>query len=130
MLSEAKKSLDKNKNVVCIGSFYSKKLRRVFYDFAMTQDIKFYIVKVVLPENILKKRIIKRQIKINKEKLFATWDIYKKEKDLWQPIEAKYTTIDSSKNIDKQVNKFLKQIYASGKLIPDRTEGAMLTKVN
>jgi hypothetical protein len=110
MLFETKNHLNKNKNVVCTGSFYSKKLREIFYDFLISQNIEFYIVNVVCPENILKKRIAKRQIRAKKEEIIATWDIYKKEKSLWQPIEEKHVIIDSSKDINEQVDKFLKQI--------------------
>lgn len=110
MLSEVKKFLNKNKNVVCTGSFYSKKLRKIFYDFLIPRGIKFYIVNVVCPEGMLKERIIKREIALKEEKVIATWNIYKKEKSLHQPIEEKHTIIDSSKDINEQINEFLKQI--------------------
>lgn len=40
----------------------------------------------------------------------ARFGIYKDIKKLWEPLKEKHTTIDSSKNVDEQINKFLKSI--------------------
>ena len=63
---------------------------------------------VLIPkDDIVKKRMAER---FKREGCTARFGIYKDIKKIWEPIEEEHIIIDSNKNVDRQINNFLKQI--------------------
>lgn len=107
LFNEVKKYIKSGKGVVLEGTFYSKIFRDALCNLVISCKVKSYIVEIICPENIVKERITKR---FEKEGGYARFGIYKNMKKIWEPIGEEHITIDSNKNVDEQIDKFLKQI--------------------
>lgn len=107
MCIEVEKLLKENKDVIVEATFYTKELRGMVYKLAKFLKAKLYIVEVVCPDKIVKKRIVKRFRETGHP---ARIGIYEGIKNIWEPIEEEHFVIDTGKDIDEQVDKFLKQI--------------------
>ena len=100
MFSKAKYLLKENRNVVLDATFVMRKYREQAEKISKNTEIK--LVEVVCPEKIVKERIEKRTGDASK----AKFEHYLKYKEFFDPITEDHITIDTSKNIDKQLKNF------------------------
>jgi predicted kinase len=104
----AEKFLRSAKNVVLDGTFYKKELRERVRKIAEKMNSDFHLVEVKCEEKILKGRMGKR--KKEKTPSDADFGVYMKIKKEFEPISEKHFVIDTGKEWEKQVERFLKII--------------------
>jgi hypothetical protein len=104
MCIEVEKLLKLNKDVVVEATFATKSLREIILNLASRLDVKYYIVKVICPENIVKKRMEERH---KKTKHPARYGIHLEIKKIWEPIDEEHFVINTNKNIENQTSKFI-----------------------
>ncbi len=102
------KFLKSAKNVVLDGTFYKKELRERVRKIAENMNSDFHIVEVVCDEKILKKRMGKRTKKRTPSD--ADFEIYKKIEKEFEPIREKHFVVETGKDWEKEIEKFLKTI--------------------
>ena len=109
-VKEVKRLLKKHKIVIMDAVFDKEKLRKKFYSLVKLIHAKLIIVEVVAPYALTKARIIKDKSKTRPGSGPASrLKVYKIIKKGWEPIKRKSYKINSSKNIRKQLDLFLKQ---------------------
>ncbi len=85
--------------------------RKIFYKFAKDNRLKLLVVEVKCPSHIVKKRIFKNRHE--KERMVGSkasrWKLHEDMKLWWKPIKKVDFTLYSQKDVDKQIEKFLKQ---------------------
>ncbi|MCK4336080.1 MAG: AAA family ATPase, partial [Candidatus Aenigmarchaeota archaeon] len=104
----AEKFLRSAKNVVLDGTFYKKGFRDGLKEIAKRMKSDFHLVEVRCDERILKKRVGKRKKK--KTPSDADFEVYKKVKKEYEPIREKHFVVDTGKDWEKQIERFLKTI--------------------
>lgn len=104
----AEKFLRSAKNVVLDGTFYKKELRENVKEIAKKVKSDFHMVEVRCDEKILKERMEKR--KKQKTPSDADFEIYRKIKKQFEPIREKHFVFDTGKDLEKQIERFLKTI--------------------
>lgn len=104
----AEKFLKSAKNVVLDGTFYKKELRERVRKIARKAKSDFHVVEVKCEEKILKGRMGKR--KKEKTPSDADFEVYKKIKKEYEPIRDKHFVVDTGKDWEKQIERFLKAI--------------------
>ena len=112
----AVESLLKSHNVVIMDAVFDKNnLRKLFYEMIQKISGKLIILEVIAPYELAKARIEKD---LSKERLGtpdSRLEMYEKMRKGWQPIRLplftrnfiKYYKINSSKDINPQINKIL-----------------------
>lgn len=108
MLEEAGKQLKEGKNVVLDATFYKKELRENAKETAEKAGTESYIIECVTHEELLKERIFKRKKEETESE--ADFEVYKKVKDQFEPIEEEHLAVDTSEELEKQVELVLKYI--------------------
>ena len=103
MLEEAEKELRKGKKVVLDATFYRKKLREKARE---TAGSGFFIVECVTHENLLKERIFSRK----ESESEADFEVYKKVKTEFEPVEEEHLAVDTSMALERQVELVEKYI--------------------
>ncbi len=101
MFVEAEKQLTEGKNVVLDATFYKKELRETAEGVAKKADVGFFIVECVTHEDLLKERIFKRKKEESESE--ADFEVYKKVKTQFEPIEKEHLAVDTSLSLEKQV---------------------------
>ncbi len=104
----AEKFLRSAKNVVLDGTFYKKEFREQIRKIAESMKSEFHVVEVKCEERILRKRMGKRKGK--KTPSDADFGIYRKIKKEFEPIRGKHFVVDTGKDWEKQIDRFLKTI--------------------
>jgi len=98
MFSRAKELIEGGKDVILDSTFAKKENRDKAQE--ITKD--FRIVETICPENIVKERIEKRF----EDESEAKFEHYLKYKQFFDSIKEKHSIIDTSKDIDEQLEKF------------------------
>lgn len=103
MFALARKELKKGKNVILDATFAKHINRRMAKLLAKKAGADFLILEAVAPEKIVKKRLLNRKGNVSQ----ATFQTYLEHKNIFQPIKEPHYVIDTSKNIDKQLEDVL-----------------------
>lgn len=103
VLSKLETVLKKNNTVVLEGTFFTDELREPLYSFCRAHSAELVFVETILPEDINIKWV-QTNSRIWKRGILRRW------KRKYEPLKIKHTQIDTSRDIDKQIDKFLKQI--------------------
>lgn len=100
--------LGRSKKVVLDGTFYKEELRKRVKKIAEKNQSKFAIVEVVCSEKIARCRLNERA----KTKCISDADfcVYQKIREQFEPIREKHFIIDSAKGIEKQIERFLRNM--------------------
>ena len=96
--------LDRGSNVIVDTTFYKKSLRTEIVEIAKDRKCKPYFILVTADDEIIKKRV-----SVKRKDSEANFEVYKKLKKQFEPINIDYLEIDTSKeglmsSIEKIVN--------------------------
>jgi predicted kinase len=92
MLARAIKAAKENKNVVLDATFYKNVTRRYFFDNPnINGDIA--VIEVIADEPTIEERLQKHRLQSD-----ADYEVYKKIKQQWQPLEQRHLTLESTNN--------------------------------
>lgn len=109
-IDNIKKSFEKYDIVFLDTCFDMAQSRRLFYEFAKNSGIDLVIIEVVCSEETVKKRILEHRHE--EERMVGDketrWKIYHQMKSQWKAIKKKHFILDSEKDVQGQLNKFLK----------------------
>lgn len=105
MFEKAGEELGKGKNVVLDATFYKKGLRGDARETADEAGTDFYMIECVTHEDLLKERIFKRGKEESESD--ADYEVYKKVKTQFDPIEEEHLAVDTSVELEKQVELVL-----------------------
>ncbi len=108
MFEEAGKNLKEGKNVVLDATFYKKELRESVEEVAKEAGTGFFIVECVTHEDLLKERIFKRKKEETESE--ADFEVYKKVKTQFEPIEEEHLAVDTSVELEKQIELVMNYI--------------------
>ncbi len=108
MFEEAGKNLKEGKNVVLDATFYKKELRESVEEVAKEAGTGFCIVECVTHEDLLKERIFKRKKEETESE--ADFEVYKKVKTQFEPIEEEHLAVDTSVELEKQIELVMNYI--------------------
>lgn len=109
-VKEIEKLLKKNKVVTFDAVFDKEKLRKKFYSMLNKINARLIIIVVNAPSKIVIQRIIKDTKHFSQrpgEKPTGRINAYKMMKRDWEPIKREYYVVDSTKNINQQLNEIL-----------------------
>jgi hypothetical protein len=97
----------KNKvSIIIDGAFALRSQRKQLIDVAKKQSVKYYILQIHCPDDILKIRTEKRF----KEGRGVGFKAHLKIKKIYEPLMEQHYTIDTAKNVNLQLKKFLYSI--------------------
>ncbi|NIP40242.1 MAG: AAA family ATPase [Candidatus Aenigmarchaeota archaeon] len=102
----AEKFLLTGKNVILDGTFYKEELRDRAKEIAKKTRNKFRIIEIVCSEEIIRKVMEKREKKESESD--ADFEVYRKIKKEFEPIQEKHLVLDTTKGFDQAVEKFRK----------------------
>jgi len=98
MLLRARQLIEKGKDVILDATFS----KRVYRDEAKKiSKGKYIIIETVCPEEIAKERLETR------DEIGANYKTHLKCKKNFEPVEEEHVIIDTSKDIDRQLEKFV-----------------------
>lgn len=107
MLKRAEKILKEEKSCIIDASFLKKKWRKKAKKLADRNKAKFLIVALSVNENEIKIRLLKRKKDISD----GRWEIYLKQKEVYEEIDEKekeYTIFLDNNKKKREVEKYLK----------------------
>ena len=96
-------------NCILDGTFNMEKSRREVKDLLNLPNAQFYIIECICPEDLIITRLLLRQDDYSD----ATVSIYLKMKKIYEPVKQKHISINTSKPLDKNIDKILRYIYRS-----------------
>ena len=96
-------------NCILDGTFNMEKSRREIKDLLNLPNNQFYIIECICPEDLIITRLLLRQDDYSD----ATVSIYLKMKKIYEPVKQKHISINTSKPLDKNIDKILRYIYRS-----------------
>ena len=109
---EIEKLFDKFDYILLDTCFDMPESRELFYNFAKEKDVSLVVLKIVCPEDIVKKRIFENRHE--EERMVGDkegrWKVHQLFKDRWTPIPKIDFEIDSSKDVEEQVEEFIKLV--------------------
>jgi len=111
IVNQTEKQLLKKRNVIVDATFYSKKYRQRVINVARDTKTKYYVIRCILSEEMVKKRLEmrgKRGTGISD----ADYNIYLKVKEKFEPIEEKHLEVDCSLPADEQITKAMTYLGA------------------
>ncbi len=108
------KLLEKTKIVIVDGIYPCRRFRQELLEIAGKFGAHVYVIEIICQENVLKARLMKRR----KSGHPAGWGMYMRLKRIWEPINIKHATIDTTSNIDEQIDKVIKEILNVTNLAP------------
>jgi len=109
-VSAAKKLLKQGKIVIVDAVFDKENLRKKFYRAVEETKARLILIEIKAPSHVSRKRILKDASKGRKKaRKSGRWDMYKKMKKTWQPLEREHHTINSEKKMKFQILKILKK---------------------
>jgi hypothetical protein len=108
LLRETEDSIKEGENVILDATFYKKSLRKQIYDLARKANSELIIIECVCDE----RKVFERMKKRKGDESEADFEVYKKIKRQWEPIEREHITIDTGKDL-KEVEKELELIFNS-----------------
>src|SRR3954469_25860175 len=100
MLSKLIDAKNQNKNVVLDGTFYKDEIRRIFID-EVDKAGGIVFIEVIADENLINDRLQK-----TREDSEADFEVYKKIKAQWQPLDEPHLVLKSTNdNINEMLDK-------------------------
>jgi predicted kinase len=104
-------------NCILDGTFNMEKSRREIKDLLNLSNDQFYIIECICPEDLIITRLLLRKDDYSD----ATVSIYLKMKKIYEPVKQKHMSINTSRPIDKNIDRILRYIYGStfSKVIED-----------
>ena len=96
-------------NCILDGTFNMEKSRREVKDLLNLPNDQFYIIECICPEDLIITRLLLRKDDYSD----ATVSIYLKMKKIYEPVKQKHMSINTSKPIDKNIDRILRYIYGS-----------------
>ncbi|MEM3075539.1 MAG: AAA family ATPase [Candidatus Bilamarchaeaceae archaeon] len=101
MFKKAGNLLANGKSVILDATFYKKNYREKAKAHAEKAKTDFFIIECTTDERVLKKRLFSRTKKTSESE--ADFAVYKKVKELFEPISEPHLTVDTSLPLEKQV---------------------------
>ena len=96
-------------NCILDGTFNMEKSRREVKDLLNLPNDQFYIIECICPEDLIITRLLLRKDDYSD----ATVSIYLKMKKIYEPVKQKHMSINTSRPIDKNIDRILRYIYGS-----------------
>lgn len=96
-------------NCILDGTFNMEKSRREIKDLLNLSNDQFYIIECICPEDLIITRLLLRK----EDYSDATVSIYLKMKKIYEPVKQKHMSINTSRPIDKNIDRILRYIYGS-----------------
>jgi predicted kinase len=96
-------------NCILDGTFNMEKSRREIKDLLNLPNNQFYIIECICPEDLIITRLLLRKDDYSD----ATVSIYLKMKKIYEPIKQKHISINTSKPLNKNIDRILRYIYGS-----------------
>ena len=96
-------------NCILDGTFNMEKSRREIKDLLNLPNDQFYIIECICPEDLIITRLLLRKDDYSD----ATVSIYLKMKKIYEPVKQKHMSINTSRPIDKNIDRILRYIYGS-----------------
>ena len=96
-------------NCILDGTFNMEKSRREVKDLLNLPNDQFYIIECICPEDLIITRLLLRKDDYSD----ATVSIYLKMKKIYEPVKQKHMSINTSKPVDKNIDRILRYIYGS-----------------
>lgn len=96
-------------NCILDGTFNMEKSRREIKDLLNLSNDQFYIIECICPEDLIITRLLLRKDDYSD----ATVSIYLKMKKIYEPVKQKHMSINTSRPIDKNIDRILRYIYGS-----------------
>ena len=115
MFEKSGEELKKGKNVVLDATFYKKELREDAKETADEAGTKIFIIECVTHEDLLKERILKRKKEETESE--ADFEVYKKVKMQFEPIEGEHLAVDTSMELERQIELVLAYLETQEKTI-------------
>ncbi len=97
-------------NVIIDGTFYKRALRRRIYEIAEGTRSGMEVVECVAPEYLIKRRMESGRKRMSLSD--ADYEIYKKIKEEFEPIERKHIVIDTSMPPEQNLAQLLSELRA------------------
>ncbi len=101
MFKKAEELITGGRSVVLDATFYKKMLREKARAIADKTKSKFFLVECTTPESVLRERMFAR--KRGESESEADFEVYKKIKEIFEPIEDEHLIVDTSQPIERQV---------------------------
>jgi predicted kinase len=98
--------LSNNISLIIDGAFAKKSQRDLIINTAKKYHHSYYFLHITCPDEILKERSSKRY----KDGEGVGWEAHLQLKKIFEPIDIEHYTIDTSKDVDEQLTRFLKSI--------------------
>lgn len=101
--------LSTGNSIIIDGVFAHKKQREYVVSKAKKYKTDFFIIEIICPEDVLEKRA-KERYKKGKGVGFSA---HKEIKKIYEPLDQEHYTIDTSKDVKKQLLEFLRKVNIS-----------------
>jgi len=111
MLEYASAKLKKNQTVILDATFGRKKYRDSAIQKAKSFNLPLFIINCRLPENLIKERLIKRELE-NKDISDATWEIYLKQKENFEDLSKEEENLSVNLNVENDLTLNVKIILS------------------
>jgi predicted kinase len=100
MLKEMKDHIRQNRDLVCDATFYRNDIRKQFIDEAGREN-EIVFIEVQATEPVIRRRLAKKRADSD-----ADFDVYRKIKEEWEPLQEEHLVLESTdNNIDYMLNK-------------------------
>lgn len=96
-------------NCILDGTFNMEKSRREIKDLLNLSNNQFYIIECICPEDLIITRLLLRKDDYSD----ATVSIYLKMKKIYEPVKLKHISINTSKPLNRNIDRILRYIYGS-----------------
>ncbi|HJU59724.1 MAG TPA: AAA family ATPase [Nitrososphaeraceae archaeon] len=96
-------------NCILDGTFNMEKSRREIKDLLNLSNNQFYIIECICPEDLIITRLLLRKDDYSD----ATVSIYLKMKKIYEPVKQKHISINTSKPLNRNIDRILRYIYGS-----------------
>ena len=100
--------LSKGISIILDATNLSEKNREYLYSISDRLKVKFILVRVVAPQEVVNQRLQERQTS-PENKSDADWEVYRKLQSTEEEIHRKHYTVDTSKDISSSINKIVRE---------------------
>ncbi len=105
--------LESSRNVIIDGTFYKRSIRNKVYQVAGKTDSRMEIIECTCPDYVIQRRMARRRIRKNSSS-DADYEVYKKIKKEYQPVERHHIVIDTSDDIEKNLEYIINELTITG----------------
>lgn len=102
--------LKSRRNVIIDGTFYRRAIRKRIYEIAGETKSRLKIVECVAPEYIIRRRMESRARRMNLLS-DADYEVYKKIKNEFEPIQREHIIIDTSKDPERNLKELYEKLH-------------------